>query len=209
MRVTPYLGNNNIISLEIEQEISAIASTNLTGDNTSQVAGPTTTKSTTTTRVHVPDGFFVVISGMIRDEYIKQDTQVPCLGGVPLLGAAFKNKDWADTKRNYMIFLRPQIIQTGEDMQRLTKHQQDVYKAKNKLKTELLLSTEDALEFLNLKKSDNADVDQAFEMYDGDLGYMDLNLPGIEIYVLPETDFMTTATDLRVNSCHASYYYFA
>lgn len=167
LRVTPLLGNNDIITLEISQEQSQVAPPATAAQAlTDATIGPTTLKSTTTTRVHVPDGYFIIISGMIRDETRRDKTQVPCLGGVPLVGAAFKDKTFGDTKRNLMIFIRPQIIDTEEEIQNLTKHQQDIYKFKKQIKKDWVYETEEALDFLNLRRAPQVETDPEFEDYD-------------------------------------------
>lgn len=156
LRVTPSIGNNDVISIEIAQEISAIIPGTLPTDQNSP--GPNTTKSTTTTRVHLPDGYFLIISGMMNDEYDRISSQVPCLGAIPILGAAFKDKFYNDTKTNQMIFLRPKIIDTEEELQNLTKHEQDVWNYKYRRKRDWVEAVEDAFDFLNLK-TDLEEVD--------------------------------------------------
>lgn len=169
LRVTPFLGNNDIVTLEIAQEISAISATQLaasTGANANNSPGPNTTKSTTTTRVHLPDGYFLIISGMMRDEVDRDATQIPCLGAIPVVGPFFgKNKLYQDRKRNQMIFIRPKIVQTEEEIQNITKHNQDIWKYKHEFKQDWLYETEEALEFLNLRENDVEDVDPEFARY--------------------------------------------
>lgn len=153
LRVTPIIGSNDVISLEIAQERSdIIPSTIPSGLNANNEPGPSTTKSTTTTRVHLPDGYFLIISGMMRDQTERRTIQVPCLGAIPILGATFKDKIYTDTKRNQMIFLRPRIIDTEEEIQNLTKHEQDVWNFKKRRKQDWLYESEEAWDFLNLKR---------------------------------------------------------
>ncbi|MBA3237340.1 MAG: type III secretion protein [Parachlamydiaceae bacterium] len=149
LRVTPSIGNNDIISIEIAQEISRIIPT--TVPLTQNDPGPSTSKSTTTTRVHLPDGYFLIISGMMNDQFDRFTTQVPCLGGIPIIGAAFKDKTYNDTKRNQMIFLRPKIVDTEEEIHNLTKHQQDIWDFKKRRKLDWINAVEDAYDFLNLR----------------------------------------------------------
>lgn len=152
LRVTPSIGNNNIISLEIAQEISRIIPSTIPTSNANNAPGPSTSKSTTTTRVHLPDGYFLIISGMMNDEMDRFTTQVPCLGAIPILGAAFKDKIYNDTKRNQMIFLRPKIVDTEEEIQTLTKHQQDIWDYKHRRKKDWIYETEEAFDFMNLQR---------------------------------------------------------
>ncbi len=102
--MTPLLSNTDIITLDIEQTISSVTTAPATSSTlTQQTPGPTTSQNNTKTRVHIPDGFFLVLSGMIQDEKDRTRQQVPCLGGIPIIGALFTEKDNSDTKRNVMV----------------------------------------------------------------------------------------------------------
>jgi type III secretion protein C len=163
LKVTPYLGANDIIALEIENEITNVISNAQAGLPANSNVGPNTSKSSTVTRVHIPSGFFLVISGMLRDETRRTDAHAPCLGGIPVLGAAFKDKKYEDQKRNIMIFIQPKIIDTDEEMQCLTKHQQDLLKFKNRRKKDMLYETEEFMDFINLKKYEHERTSIEFE----------------------------------------------
>lgn len=155
LKVTPFLGNGDIVTLEIEQNVSRVVPTGQQANQQNAAAGPeTTSQNRTMTRVHVPDGYFLVLSGMMQDENEIQKSQVPCLGGIPILGAAFKDKQNVDRKTNTMIFIRPQIIDTVEQVQNLTKHQQDIWEHKNRVKKDWLYETDQALDFFNIENPD-------------------------------------------------------
>lgn len=150
--MTPIIGNNDVITIDIDQEVSNVAGLAVqVATQSSADAGPTITKSTTHTRVHVPNGFFVVISGEIRDEERRRRDQVPCLGAVPFLGAFFSEKDVSKSKRNLMIFMRPQIIDTEEQFDTLTKHQQNVWQNASYSKKSWEFEVDEALDLMNLK----------------------------------------------------------
>lgn len=152
LKVTPIIGNNNVITLDVFQEISNVAGAAVQAATLSSTnAGRTTTKSTTNTRVHVPNGFFVVISGEIRNEDRRQRDNVPCLGGVPFIGGLFAEKNVVKTKRNLVIFMRPQIVDTEEQMDKLTKRQQDVWRDGSYQKDAWEYEVDEALDLLNLK----------------------------------------------------------
>jgi len=169
LKVTPFISPNGIITLEITQEISSIISGGTIGTSSTnnalstQVVGPTTSKNKTTTRVHVPDSYFLVISGMIHNTLTEERHQVPCLGGIPFLGAAFSDRSYLDVKRNLMIFMRPQIIETPEQIQNITRQQQFTFEQKNKLKKNWELETEETLNWMNILGLD-PDRDQCMDM---------------------------------------------
>lgn len=152
LRVTPLISNNDVVTLEIREEVSSLANqTNVTGALSSQSPGPQTRINRTITKVHVPNKYFLVMSGMIQDQYERRRIQVPCLGGVPLIGGLFSDKRLTDQKRNLMIFIRPQIIDTAEDIDNITRHEQDIYRNKNRTKKMWKYEVEEALDLLNLK----------------------------------------------------------
>lgn len=154
LRVTPLLGPSNIITLQIEEEVSNVITTQSGGGLTDTGAGPTTRINRTTTQVHIPDKFFLVISGMVQDQVERSRKQVPCLGGAPLIGAAFSSKSYLDQKRCLMIFIRPQLIDTEKEINDLTTHQQNIYRLKRRTKKMWKLDCEEALDWLNLKEID-------------------------------------------------------
>jgi len=161
LKVTPLIGNSDIITLEIEQEVSRVTQTGggqQEGETVSDISpGPTTSINRTLTTVHIPDRHFVIISGMIQTEKVRTRNQLPCLGGIPILGAAFSTKTTTDTKRNLMIFIRPQIIDTEEQMRTVTRQQQEILKQKNRMEKGWKYEVDEALDFLNIKSS-NCDV---------------------------------------------------
>jgi type III secretion protein C len=183
IKITPLIGNNSIITLDIEQEISSAAQSNFVGGGTTQVTpgaggvgaagatgggqtglqesisataattniGPTTRRSTTKTRVHMPDGYFLILSGQIRDEKEEIRTQVPCLGGVPWIGSLFSSKQNNITKNNLMIFIRPQIIDI-ERINPITKRQQDIWTERKRLPKRWEYEVDEALQWFNVKE---------------------------------------------------------
>lgn len=154
LKVTPYIGNGNTISLAIQEEVSVIISGQITqGRTANESPGPTTLINRTVTRVHIPDQYFLIISGMMHNQELEARDQVPCLGGVPLIGGLFSNKTNADRRRNLMIFIRPRIIDTEEEIQRVTKQQQDIYDYNNCLKDSDEYETSELLDLFNLNQT--------------------------------------------------------
>ena len=143
-----------LIAMDIEEEVSTIIAGLITNADTANTSpGPTTRINRTTTRVHIPDGYFLIISGMMQNEVSRDRNQVPCLGGVPIVGAAFSDKTNLDQRRNLMIFIRPQIVDTEEEIQNITKHQQDLYRYGNCFKNSDEYETVEALDLLNITKT--------------------------------------------------------
>lgn len=129
MKITPVLGNSDIVTLDLdfsrtEQESATSTQINF---NTNTATGITTTKTSMDTTVHVPNKTFLVLSGMVLNTKKQQKSGVPCLGGIPWLGAAFSRSDKTNTSRNVVIFMKPHIINSLEDMKTLTEDQEDYF----------------------------------------------------------------------------------
>lgn len=157
LNVTPHIGSNDLINLEIKLENSSVSTgtTSTAGQNQTNTApaGPTTSINRTTTNVNIPDGYFLILSGMIQDQLVSTTNEVPCLGGIPGIGAAFKTKQKQDTKRNLMIFIRPVIVNSDEQMNVITRRQQEIFQQKNRMKDDWKYHMDQALDWLNLKES--------------------------------------------------------
>lgn len=113
LRVTPTIAPNNVVTLTIDQSVAEVATSGTSG------LTPTTNKTLATTRVHVPDGCFFVMSGHIRDSVTYIHSGVPCLGSLPLIGPMFSRTVEQRDKRNLIMFLRPKVvtnIQEGLDL---------------------------------------------------------------------------------------------
>jgi type III secretion protein C len=119
LSITPMLGEDEIITLDINQEITESIE-DYHGISTQNLGGIRTTKTNMVTHVHVPNKNFLVLSGMIRNARAQAKSQVPCLGGLPVLASAFSHDMKRQEKRNILIFVRPQIIVSNEEAQEIT-----------------------------------------------------------------------------------------
>jgi type III secretion protein C len=114
LQITPTISPDNIVTLQINQTVADIV-----GSAGSSNLTPVTNKILATTRVHVPDGTFLVMSGHVRDETDYIRSGIPCLGTLPLIGPAFSRTIEVRQKRNLIFFVRPKVItnpQGGVDL---------------------------------------------------------------------------------------------
>lgn len=134
LTITPTIGNSDIVTLNINTDISQVTSNPLIGSNNSSgtltgtITGIETNHTSMTTQVHVPDKHFVVLSGMISDTKTRYKSGIPCLGGLPVLGVFFSETDRAATKQNLIFFIRPHIVNTYEEYRMITDRQEEVFK---------------------------------------------------------------------------------
>ena len=105
LKVKPQINEGDNIKMEIEQEVSDVSSTSVTG-----ASDITTNKRSIKTTVLVEDGQTLVLGGLIDDQISDTHDKVPMLGDIPLLGGLFRYRTTTKSKRNLMVFLHPTIL---------------------------------------------------------------------------------------------------
>ncbi|MHC4622590.1 MAG: type II secretion system protein GspD [Planctomycetota bacterium] len=98
----PYIGNDGYIRMDIYPKDS---SATLNEDGV-----PTETTTQLRTNIVVKDGETIVIGGLFRDVINTTRSQVPLLGNLPLIGAAFRNTSDATQREEVIVLLTPHII---------------------------------------------------------------------------------------------------
>jgi type III secretion protein C len=133
LKVTPLISSKETVTLIIEQKVSN-ANTQQVAQQGQTTAPPATVNETrTVTRVHMPTDHFLVLSGLILEEQDITSNRIPCLGSLPIVGNLFGAKVQAQQKRNLMIFIRPIIIDTEQDVDEITKRQEQNMKDKSRV----------------------------------------------------------------------------
>ena len=106
LKLKPHVNPDGQITLELNPSIEAIVD-----EGSPEVAyTPTIARREVTTTVTVPDRSTVVITGLIRQDQVKQEYKVPVLGDIPLLGALFRYTSDRTVRNNLLIFVTPTLI---------------------------------------------------------------------------------------------------
>lgn len=111
LKIKPQIGDGESIQLEVMQEISSVSTRAVDGQ-----ADLITDRRSIEAIVQVDDGQVVVLGGLMVDNVVDTESRVPILGKIPLLGALFRSKGKTAEKRNLMVFLKPRIIRTPEQL---------------------------------------------------------------------------------------------
>ena len=108
LTITPQINADGYINLEIFQSLSSIE-----GSGGGGVAGnPTFANQEITTTVVVSDQSTITLGGLIQEQTANQNTGVPYLQKIPLLGGLFSYQDNQLERRELFVILRPQIIRS-------------------------------------------------------------------------------------------------
>ncbi len=121
LRIRPQIGEGGTIRLVIYQENSTVVPSSRLSPQ-----GLTTDKSAIETTVVVDDGQIMVLGGLLKDEYGGNVSQVPFLGDLPVVGPLFRTDSRTRTKSNLMVFLRPMVIRSQDDSNKLTMDRYDL-----------------------------------------------------------------------------------
>lgn len=112
--VKPQINAGGTIKLALRQEVSSIA-----GPVSSTSSELILNKRELSTTVTVDDGQIIALGGLIDDNERRTIEKVPLLGDIPGLGVLFRSKSRNRTKTNLMVFIRPTIVKSASDAQRL------------------------------------------------------------------------------------------
>ncbi|MBB6122693.1 type II secretion system secretin GspD [Sphingobium subterraneum] len=115
LEVKPQINTGGAIKLFLRQEVSSIAGP--VSNNSSDLI---INKREIETTVTVDDGEILALGGLLDDNERKTIERIPLLSDIPGLGELFKSRSRSHTKTNLMVFIRPTILRSKEDAQRLT-----------------------------------------------------------------------------------------
>jgi type III secretion protein C len=131
LSITPVLGNSEIITMDIALDNSNQVNTSNGATflfPSGSATGITTSRTTMETTVHVPNKHFLILSGMVNNSNVHSKSGIPCLGGIPIIGSAFSSDNDTISNHNVVIFLRPTIINSLEDMKELSSSQEEYFR---------------------------------------------------------------------------------
>lgn len=141
LKIKPQINEGNSVKLDIEQEVSSVSRTTVTG-----ASDLVTNKRAIKTSVLVDDGRIVVLGGLVTDDLNETVTKIPGLGDLPLLGKLFSTTTTKFVKTNLMVFLQPSIVRNASDASRLVGGKYNYLRAKQ------LESTGDGVELMPFTK---------------------------------------------------------
>ena len=128
LKIKPQISDGDTIQLEVLQEISSVADTAIAGQ-----ADLITNRRSIEATVQVDDGQVIVLGGLIQDDVVDTVNRVPVLGSIPILGALFRSKSKTAIKRNLMVFLKPRIIRTADDLEKFSREKYNEVRRDSKI----------------------------------------------------------------------------
>jgi len=106
--VTPSIKGDGHIQLKVRPEVSTAKIETFQSNRI-----PIVTTTEAETNVLVKSGTTLIIGGLIDTKVERTQSQIPLLGDIPILGAAFRSRVDTNKKTELVVFLTPQIISAG------------------------------------------------------------------------------------------------
>jgi general secretion pathway protein D len=111
IEVTPMVQAKNVVTLEINQEVSE-AQTNTTSD----INSPMILNRTINTEVVASDGQTVLLGGLIQEKNSNTINKIPLLGDIPYLGYMFKTTSDSQERTELVLMITPRIIRNTQQI---------------------------------------------------------------------------------------------
>ncbi|MDR3436835.1 type II secretion system secretin GspD [Telmatospirillum sp.] len=115
LQVLPRVNSGGLVTLDISQEVSDVVTT-----TSSKIDSPTFQQRKVKSRVVVQDGQTVGLAGLIRDTASNENSGLPWLKDIPLLGSLVSTQDNTRTRTELLILLTPRVVQDQRDARALT-----------------------------------------------------------------------------------------
>jgi len=104
----PYIGDDGYIRMDIHPKDSSgvLKANNIPDETSTELA----------TNIMVKDGQTIVIGGLFRDVVVTSRSQIPLLGDLPFVGAAFRGTSDTTTRQEVIVLLTPHIIDEPSEL---------------------------------------------------------------------------------------------
>jgi len=116
--VTPHIGDGDNVVLHVRPTVSTVSQNlstfNLGTQGTFVIPLVSNEISETDSVIRGKDGQIVAIGGLMRQAQSENRDQVPGLGNIPFIGAAFRNTRQTSEKRELVILLKPTVVQSDQ-----------------------------------------------------------------------------------------------
>ncbi len=107
----PFIASDGSIRMELAPSVSEAQLRTVTDSNNALITIPDEITNELTTNVRVRDGQTLVLGGLYREVTRTSRRQVPVLGDIPVVGAAFRGQDDSIDREEIIFLITPSIVQ--------------------------------------------------------------------------------------------------
>jgi type II secretion system protein D len=121
LEVVPLINSEKEVSLDILQKLDSLAGTTTIDNN----AIPTIQTRYIRTNVSAPNCSTIVLGGLIQDRKDRNQSGIPLLSRIPVLGGLFRETSKTKERTELIILMRPEVTMTKLDMAKLRAKHED------------------------------------------------------------------------------------
>ncbi|MEY3220369.1 MAG: hypothetical protein RIT27_1726 [Pseudomonadota bacterium] len=114
LSITPVVYAGNRVDIEVQQSVSRAL------PGSSGLGSPTINDRTIDTKLTLTDGGSVLLGGLIESNYSDENSGVPILKDIPVLGHLFRSEGRSTERRELIMLIVPYVINDENDAQQLT-----------------------------------------------------------------------------------------
>lgn len=113
----PTVLSNGIINLRLTPSVSELDYTNAIKNENFLI--PALTKREARTTIELRDGQSFAIAGLLQTEGLRNISQVPWIGTVPVLGTLFRSSSYQNNETDLVVIVTPHLVAPAAPGQRL------------------------------------------------------------------------------------------
>ncbi len=110
LQFRPFVSDDGMIRMELSPSVSEGLIQPATDINGANVSIPNEITQELTTNVMVRDGSTIVLGGLFTEQTTASRRQVPVLGDIPVVGAAFRGHDDSTDRAEIIFMIKPTIV---------------------------------------------------------------------------------------------------
>lgn len=115
LTVTPRVNAGGTVNMDIEQEVSDVVETTSSG-----IDSPTIRQRRISSTVAIQSGQTIALGGLIRDGVTNNESGIPVLSDIPVLGNLFKNTTNTKNRTELLVLITPVVIRDDREALALT-----------------------------------------------------------------------------------------
>ena len=108
LNFTPRVVDGDIINIQMRAAVSAIDTSN--GIVANGFSVDAFSRRETSSTVEMRDGESFAIAGLLQDDFVDANAQVPWLGDIPVLGALFRSTSFNRDQSELVIIVTPHLV---------------------------------------------------------------------------------------------------
>ncbi len=120
LKVTPRVNSSGLVTMDVEQEISQVASTTDSSGTATTSLTPTVSQRRIASTIAVYSGQTVALGGLISDQTNSGRKSVPIINKIPIIGDLIGHTEKQSKRTELIVFIKPDIIRNSEDASRVS-----------------------------------------------------------------------------------------